>query len=75
MLVVPDDFGWSNMVVPDNFGGGNMVVPDDSGGSNTVVTYNIMTTLGSSLGRDSSLSLSKSSQCHQFQSRESPEFF
>ncbi len=63
------------MVVPDNFGGSNMVVPDDSGGSNTVVTYDIMTTQGSSLCHESSLSLSESSQCRQFQWRESQEFF
>ena len=74
-MVVPDDFGGSNMVVSDNFGGSNMVVPDDSGGSNTVVTYDIMTTQGSSFGHESSFSLSESSQCRQFQSRESPEFF
>ena len=74
-MVVPDDFGGSNMVVPDNFGGSNMVVPDDFEGSNTVVTYDIMRTQGSSLGHESSLSLSESSQCRQFQSRESPEFF
>ena len=74
-MVVPDDFGGSNMVVPDDFGGSNMVVPDDFGGSNLVVTYDILTTHGSSLGRESSLSLSESSQCRQFQSRESPECF
>ena len=63
------------MVVPDDFRGSNMVVPDDSGGSNTVVAYDIMTTQGSSLCHESSLSLSESSQCRQFQSRESQEFF
>jgi preprotein translocase subunit SecG len=52
------------MVVPDNFGGGNMVV-----------TYDILTTQWSSLGHESSLSLSESSQCRQFQSRKSPELF
>ncbi len=74
-MVVPDDFRCSNMVAPDDFGGSNMVVPDDSGGSNTVVTYDIMTTQGTSLCHESSLSLSESSQCCQFQSRESQEFF
>jgi hypothetical protein len=74
-MVVPDDFGGGNMVVPDDFGGGNMVVPDDFEGGNMVVTYDILTTQWSSLGHESSLSLSESSQCHQFQLRKSPEFF
>jgi hypothetical protein len=74
-MVVPDDFGGCNMVVPGDFGGGNMVVPDDFGGSNMVVTYDILTTQWSSLGHESSLSLSESSHCSQFQSRKSPEFF
>ncbi len=63
------------MVVPDDFGGSNMVVPNDSGGSNTVITYDIMMTQGLSLCHESSLSLSELSQCRQFQSRESQEFF
>ena len=46
-----------------------------SGGSNTVVTYDIIRTQGSSLCHESSLLLSESSQCRQFQSRKSPEFF
>ena len=74
-MVVPDDFRCSNMVVPDDFGGNNMVVPDDFWGSNTVLTYDIMRTQGLSLCHESSLSLSESSQCRQFQSRESQEFF
>ena len=63
------------MVVTDDFGGSNMVVTDDSGGSNMVVTYNILTTQWLSLGHESSLSLSESSQCHQFQLCKSPELF
>jgi hypothetical protein len=74
-MVVPADFGCGNMVIPADFGGANMVVPDDFGGGNMVVTYNILTTQWSSLGHESSLSLSESSQCRQFQSRKSPEFF
>jgi hypothetical protein len=74
-MVVPADFGGGNMVVPADFGGGNMVVPDDFGGGNMVVTYNILTTQWSSLGHELSLLLSESSQCRQFQSRKSPEFF
>jgi hypothetical protein len=74
-MVIPDDFGSGNMVVPDDFGSGNMVVPDDVGGGNMIVTYDILTTQWSSLGHESSLSLSESSQCRQFQSCESPDFF
>ena len=40
-----------------------------------VVTYDNITTQWSSVGSESSLSLSESSQCRQFQSRKSPEFF
>ena len=58
-MVVPDDFGGGTMVVPDDFGGGNVVVPD-IGGGNMVVTYDILTTQWSSLGHESSLSLSES---------------
>ena len=74
-MVVPDNFGGGNMVVPDDFGGGNMAVPDDFGGGNMVVTFNILTTQWLSLGHESSLSLSESTQCCQFQSRKSPELF
>ena len=74
-MVVPDNFGGGNMVVPDDFGGGNMVVCDDFGGGNMVVTYNILTTQWSSLGHESSLLLSESSECRHFQSRKLPEFF
>ncbi len=48
---------------------------DDSACSHVVVAYDILTTHRSSLGHESSLSLSKPSQCCQFESRKLPEFF
>jgi hypothetical protein len=74
MVVTYDSVG-SNMVITYDFGGSNMVVTSGFCGSNMVITYIIMMTQWSSLGHKLSLSLSESSQCCQFQSRKSPEFF
>jgi hypothetical protein len=72
--VVTDDSVSCHKVVTDDSSGCRQVVTDDSACSHVVVAYYILTTHCCHLGHESSLLLSESSQCRQFESRKLPEF-